>query len=148
MESNERACPTCNGSGKMIPGVSEIAERRINLKLSRYGLAAASGISNVTIRNIEVGATKPRVTTIQTLKETLDRLERGDVSSVDRTWILRRRGDEESGVDQSDEETAIKQRPESREATREGSPEPARRIFYEAEAEDDWAEEVEAEDGE
>ena len=132
----------------MIAGVSEIAERRINLKLSRYGLAAASGISNVTIRNIEVGATKPRVTTIQTLKETLDRLEKGDVSSVDRTWILRRRGEEEAGVDQSDEETAIEQRPESEQAVSEGKPEPARRIFYQAEDEDDWTEEVEAEDGE
>ena len=148
MESNERVCPICNGSGKMVAGVSEIAERRMNLKLSRYGLAAASGISNVTIRNIEVGATKPRITTIQTLKETLDRLERGDVSSVDRTWILRRRGEEEASVDQSHEETAIEQRQESKQAVGEGKPEPARRIFYEAEDEDDWAEEVEAEDGE
>lgn len=148
MESNEQICPICNGSGKMVAGVSEIAERRIKLKLSRYGLAAASGISNVTIRNIEVGATKPRITTIQTLKETLDRLEKGDVSSVDRTWILRRRGEEEAGVDQSHEETAIEQRPESEQAVSESKPEPARRIFYQAEDEDDWAEEVEAEDGE
>ena len=147
MQSNEQICPICNGSGKMLDGVSEIAERRVKLKLSRYGLAAASGISNVTIRNIEVGATKPRITTIQTLKEALDRLEEGDASSVDRTWILRRRGEEETSVDQSDEETAIEQRPERKQAFR-GEPEPARRIFYQAEDDDDWAEEIEAEDGE
>ena len=148
MQSNEQICPICNGSGKMPDRVSDIAERRVKLKLSRYGLAAASGISNVTIRNIEVGATKPRITTIQTLKDTLDRLEKGDVSSVDRTWILRQRGEEEASVDQSDEETAIEQRPESKQAVGEGEPEPARRIFYQAEDDDDWAEEIEAEDGE
>ena len=146
MSLEKQKCPICDGTGKIYLSVSDIAERRVKLNLSRYGLAAASGISNVTIRNIEVGATKPRLSTIQSLRETLDKLEKGDTSSVDRTWILRRRGEEKDG--ESIKEDAGERSETSTEPFSEGSREPARRVFYEAGDDDDWEEEIEEEDGE
>ena len=75
MSDIKTVCPVCNGSGEVLISVSSIADRRIKLRLSRYALAKLSGITNVTIRNIEVGATRPRPSTLEALNQALDKLE-------------------------------------------------------------------------
>lgn len=75
MSDIQTICPVCNGSGQIFISVSSIADRRIKLGLSRYALAELSGITNVTIRNIEVGATRPRPSTLEAINQALDKLE-------------------------------------------------------------------------
>jgi predicted transcriptional regulator len=75
VSDGKTTCPVCNGSGEIFISVSSIAERRIELGLSRYALAKLSGITNVTIRNIEVGATRPRLSTLEAINQALDKLE-------------------------------------------------------------------------
>ena len=76
MKDEETACPVCNGSGKIQISVSDIANRRVKLNLSRYALAKLANITNPTIRNIEVGATRPRPSTLEALNQALERVER------------------------------------------------------------------------
>lgn len=75
MKDEEATCPVCNGSGKIHISVSDIANRRVKLNLSRYALAKLSNITNPTIRNIEVGATRPRPSTLEAINQALDKLE-------------------------------------------------------------------------
>ena len=72
---NKKVCPLCNGSGDISIFGVEIAKRRSALGLGRYQLASISGISNVTIGNVERGDTSPRITTMQAIDEALTTIE-------------------------------------------------------------------------
>jgi predicted transcriptional regulator len=96
MREEEADCPVCNGSGKIQISVSDIAYRRINLRLSRYALAAIADVTSPTIRNIEVGATRPRPSTIEAIEQALDKaeaeaeLQEEDDDSSTRMWAVTR----------------------------------------------------------
>ena len=75
MAEEDYECPVCGGAGSIPADVISIATRRTKMRMSRYKLARLSGISNVTIRNIELGKTKPYITTIKHLTEALDHYE-------------------------------------------------------------------------
>ena len=128
-------CVLCNGTGKVYRSSAigtDLSVFRAKNSLSREKFSKLCGLSVLTIFNIEKGKTRPQQMSEQKIRAAIDSYKpEGDTN-----------------VSQSEEETAIKQQPASREAVGEGGAEPPRRVFYQAEDDDDWAEEIEAEDGE
>ena len=128
-------CSLCGGTGKLFSSSSigtDLATFRAKNSVSRDKFSKMCGLSVLTIFNIEKGKTKPQQMSEQKIRAAIDSYKPKEVASVI----------------QSQEETAIEQQPASREAVSESGTEPTRRVFYQAEDDDDWAEEIETEDGE
>ena len=135
-KSRKKTCPVCNGTGDVSEFGIKIAERRAKLGLGRYQLAKLSGISNVTIGNVERGDVSPRITTIRSLEFALNAFEGATVAAV-----------EEGSINESVEGATGEQRSDHNSSVTQEE-EPMRRVFYQAEADDDWAKEIQEEDGE
>ena len=130
-------CVLCNGTGKVYRSSSigtDLSVFRAKNSVSRDKFSKLCGLSVLTIFNIEKGKTRPQQMSEQKIRAAIDSYKPKEVASVS----------------QSEDafEEAVEQQSDSREAVGESRPEPTRRVFYQAEDDDDWAEEVEAEDGE
>lgn len=128
-------CVLCNGTGKVYRSNSigtDLSVFRAKNSVSRDKFSKLCGLSVLTIFNIEKGKTRPQQMSEQKIRAAIDSYKPKEVASVI----------------QSEEETTIEQQPASREAVSESGTEPPRRVFYQAEDDDDWAEEIETEDGE
>lgn len=141
-KSRKKTCPVCNGTGDVSEFGIKIAERRAKLGLGRYQLAKLSGISNVTIGNVERGDVSPRITTIRSLEFALNVFEGATVAAAEEGSIHAISGSNESVEGATDEQRSD----DNSSVTQEE--EPTRRVFYQAEADDDWAKEIQEEDGE
>jgi nitrogen regulatory protein PII-like uncharacterized protein len=140
----ERICKKCRGTGKITTDEA-IANETINA-LKEFGISSFffskyCGLSPITISNIVKSKANPHPKTVKVIRDAIVKIR---LEGVD----VPKRGRKKKDVSQSEEETAIEQQPASREAVSESGTEPTRRVFYQAEDDDDWAEEVEAEDGE
>ena len=135
-KSRKKTCPVCNGTGDVSEFGIKIAERRAKLGLGRYQLAKLSGISNVTIGNVERGDVSPRITTIRSLEFALNVFEGVTVAAA-----------EEGSINESVEGATDEQRSDDNSSVTQEE-EPTRRVFYQAEDDDDWAKEIQEEDGE
>jgi nitrogen regulatory protein PII-like uncharacterized protein len=140
----ERICKKCRGTGKITTDEA-IASETINA-LKEFGISSFffskyCGLSPITISNIVKSKANPHPKTVKVIRDAIVKIR---LEGVD----VPKRGRKKKDVSQGEEETAIEQQPASREAVSEGGTEPTRRVFYQAEDDDDWAEEIEAEDGE
>ena len=128
-------CVLCGGTGKIYSSSNigiELTEFRANNSISRDKFSVMSGLSVVTLFNIEKGKTKPHQMSERKIKEAID-------SYKPKGGTI---------VNESVEGATDEQRPDSPKQVHQAEEEPTRRVFYQAEADDDWAEEIEAEDGE
>ena len=110
------ACPVCNGTGEIGTSIDKIAERRASLGLSRYELSSLSGVSNVTIGNLERRLCKPRASTIKSLLDALDRCEEKIKQEEEKRFdhhgqIIVRRGNDEKTISGKLEEGARHEEP-------------------------------------
>ena len=142
----ERICKKCRGTGK-IKTDEAIASETINA-LKEFGISSFlfskyCGLSHITISNIVKSKANPHPKTVKIIRDAIVKIRLEGVE-------VPKRGRKKKDVSQSEDafEEAVEQQPDSREAVGESRPEPARRVFYQAEDDDDWAEEVETEDGE
>lgn len=132
-------CVLCNGTGKVYRSSSigtDLSVFRAKNSVSRDKFSKLCGLSVLTIFNIEKGKTKPQQMSEQKIRAAIDSYKpEGDTNENEKV-----NENDASGIQgrQAGDDTSGNKREE----------EPPRRVFYQAEDDGDWAEEVETEDGE
>lgn len=140
----EIPCKKCNGTGKIgiDSGFSkEVCVALEELGITPYRLSRYCNLSPLTISNIVKCKARPHAKTIGIIRNSIVKIRVEGIS-------VPKRGRKKKDVNESVEGATDEQRPDSPKQVNQAEEEPTRRVFYQAEADDDWAEEVEAEDGE
>ncbi len=144
----EIPCKKCNGTGKIgiDSGFSkEVCVALEELGITPYRLSRYCNLSPLTISNIVKCKARPHAKTIGIIRNSIVKIRVEGISVPKRG---RKKKDVNKNVNEGDTGEADGWRAGVTTHKNQEQEEPTRRVFYQAEADDDWAEEVEAEDGE